>query len=580
MTKLWRIANYDSALVERLAIAANVPPVVAQLLIGRGIDSPKVAQRFLDAKLTDLRDPDQLPGVPHAAEMIFAAAKAKKRIVIYGDYDADGMTATAILMRCLRLLHANVEFYVPHRLEQGYGLNCQSLDELHSAGTDMVITVDNGIASLKEADHTKQLGIDLVVTDHHQMASRLPEAVAIVHPQLPGYDYPFPGLCGAAVAFKLAWALCQLASGEKRVKPAMREFLLQATGLAAIGTVADVVPLVDENRVLVLHGLKALSATPTVGVAAMVRANELDKKPALASDDIGFTIAPRLNAAGRLGQAELAVELLTTDDPQRAAELAEFVNELNLERQSLERSVLLAARKQAKNRFNPQEDSALVLADHGWHAGVIGIVAGKLVEQFHRPVVLISQDKLGIKPGTGSGRSVPGFDLHRAFSECSEQLVSHGGHAAAAGLRIEDRHIDRFRDEFCAVATAEISAEHRTAQIDIDAETAFASLTRQTITQIESLAPFGCGNRRPTLCAHEVRMAAPPRTIGSGGRHLSLELEQHGVRLRAVAFGGGDWLEDLEKASSGNIAIAFNPVLNHFRGRVSVEMHLVDWRPE
>ena len=580
MTKLWRIANYDSALVNDLAHSASIPHVVAQLLVGRGVTTLQAARAFLDAKLTDLRDPHELPGVTQAAQAIYQAATANKRIVIYGDYDADGMTATAILLRCLRLLRANVDFYVPHRLEEGYGLNCSSLDELASNGTDMVITVDNGIASLAEADHARSLGIDLVVTDHHQMAHRLPDAVALVHPQLPGHDYPFHGLCGAAVAFKLAWALCQLASGSNRVKPAMREYLLQATSLGAIGTVADVVPLVDENRALVRHGLTILTAKPTVGLAALKRATELDKKPALSGDDIAFTIAPRLNATGRLGQAELGVELLSTDDSARAAELADFINELNTERQSLERSVLLAARKQAKHRFNPQDDSALVLADHGWHAGVIGIVAGKLVEQYHRPVVLISQDELGVKPGTGSGRSVPGFDLHRAFSECSEKLVSHGGHAAAAGLRIDDKQIDHFRAAFCAVAAATITPEQRTAQLEIDAETAFSTLTRQTIDQIESLAPFGCGNRRPTLCAHDVRIAGEPRHIGSGGRHLSVDLEQHGVRMRAVAFGGGDWLEDLQAVGDRSISVAFQPVLNHFRGRVSVEMHLADWRLE
>ncbi len=580
MSKNWRIATYDRALVDRLAQAAAVPTLVAQLLVGRGIDCPEAAKRFLVAKLTDLREPTELPGVNRAAEILHQAAKEGRRIIIYGDYDADGMTATAILLRCLRLLHANVDYYVPHRLEEGYGMSTEALNRLASQGAEVVVTVDNGIASLEEADHAKQLGLELVVTDHHKMAARLPTAAAIVHPALPTGNYPFHGLCGAAVAFKLAWAICQLASGGGKVKPAMREFLLQATGLAAIGTVADVVPLVDENRVLVKHGLASLAVNPTAGIAALKQATGLDKKSELAGDDIGFTISPRLNATGRLGQADLGVELLSTDDPRRAAEVASFIEELNGERQTLERSVLLAARKQAKHRFSPQDDAALVLADHGWHAGVIGIVASKLVEQYHRPVVLISQDKLGVKPGIGSGRSVPGFDLHRAFSSCTEQLVSHGGHAAAAGLRIDDRQIDRFRAAFCAVAEAEISTNARAAQIDIDAETAFAALTRQTIDQINSLAPFGCGNRRPTLCASDVRVVGEPRAIGNGGRHLSMDLEQHGVRLRAVAFGGGDWMDELKSASLGPIAIAFQPVLNEFRGRRSVEMHLADWRPE
>lgn len=444
----------------------------------------------------------------------------------------------------------------------------------------MVVTVDNGIASLDEADHAARLGIQLVVTDHHQLSSRLPAAAAIVHPSLPGSNYPFTGLCGAAVAFKLAWAICQLASGGSKVQPAMRQLLLQATGLAAIGTVADMVPLVDENRVIVRHGLSSLMHHPTAGIAALRQVTGLDKKPELAGDDIGFAISPRLNAAGRLGQAELGIELLATDDANRAAELASFIDELNLERQSLDRRVLLAARKQAKQQFHPADDAALVLADYGWHAGVIGIVAGKLVEQYHRPVVLISQDKLGVKLGQGSGRSVPGFDLNGAPAACSEYLVSHGGHAAAAGLRIEDRQIDRFREAFCAVAQAQITAEQRLAQIEVDAETAFASLTRQTIEQINCLAPFGSENRRPMLAARDIRIAGEPRLMGSTGRHLSVDLEQHGVRLRGVAFGNGDWLDALKAASDRSISIAFQPVLNHFRGRVNVELHLADWRPD
>lgn len=578
MPKYWRIATYDSALVGELAQAAEVSTVVAQLLVGRGIDCPQAARRFIAAKLNDLRDPDELPGVNQAAELLLAAAKAQRRIVIYGDYDADGMTGTAILLRCLRLVHANVAFHVPHRLDEGYGLNNLALDELASQGAEVVVTVDNGIASVDQAEHARRLGLQLIVTDHHQFADRLPAAAAIVHPALPGGDYPFHGLCGAAVAFKLAWAICKRASGGKRVQPAMREFLLQATGLAAIGTVADVVPLVDENRVLVRHGLTSLMVSPTVGVAALKQSTGLDKKPQLSGDDIAFVIGPRLNAAGRLGQAELGIELLATDDAERAADLASFVEQLNAERQTLERSVLLAARKQIKQRFHPASDAAFVLADRGWHAGVIGIVAGKLVEQYHRPVILISQDSLGVKPAMGSGRSIPAFDLHQALGQCGDHLVSHGGHAAAAGLKIEDREIDAFRQAFCQAVAAQMGGEAQAAQIDIDAEAPFAALSRQIVEDIDKLAPFGCGNRRPVLCASEVRIAAEPRLMGASGRHLSVELEQHGVRLRAVAFGGGDWLDELKAARAGLISIAFQPVINRFRGRASVEMHLADWR--
>lgn len=579
MPKRWRIATLDRPRAAALEKAAGVPPVVAQLLVERGIDDPEVARGFLAPKLSGLRDPELLPGAELAAELLFESVTARHKIVVYGDYDADGMTATAILFRCLRLLGGEVSYYVPCRLEEGYGLNDAALVKLAAEGVKTIVTVDNGVASLAEAQRAEQLGLQLIITDHHQMAQRLPTAAAIVHPQLPGGDYPFEGLCGAAVAFKVAWALCKRAAGEQRVPERMRTFLLQAVGLAAIGTVADVVPLLDENRILVRHGLGALRQQPTPGIAALERVSGLDKNPALSGEDVAFAIAPRLNAAGRLGQATLGVELLTTDDPTRAAELARYLGELNETRQSLERSVTLAARKQAKQQFDPEHDPALVLAERGWHAGVIGIVAGKLVEQYGVPVIVVSQDKLGVAAGIGSGRGVPGFDLAAALVACSEHLESHGGHPAAAGLQVRDENLEAFRIDFCAHVAAARAGDGGELELSIDAETPLAALTHQTVQQIEQLAPFGHGNRRPTLCTHGVRLASPPKRIGGAGRHLSLELEQHGVKLRAVAFGGGDWEEPLRRAE-GPLAIAFKPVLNTFRGISRVEMHLEDWRVE
>ena len=587
MPRHWRIATHDPARIAELQRSAGLPPVVAQLLAARGIFDPAQARDFLEPKLTGLRDPELLPGINRAADEIGRAIRDGERIVVYGDYDADGMTSAAILLRCLRLLGApQARFYVPHRIEEGYGLNCEALRTLAHEGVRTVVTVDCGVASVKEAATARELGLRLVITDHHLMAESLPDAAAIVHPQLltdDGRQYPFTGLCGAAVAFKLAWALCQRASttssGQgKRVSEPMRRFLLQATGLAAIGTVADVVPLVDENRILVRHGLAALRHSPVVGFAALEEVAQLRKKPELDGEDLGFSIAPRLNAAGRLGQAELGVELLTTDDPLRAVELAKYVDELNETRKTVERSVLLAARKQAKDRFCPDSDAALVLADRDWHPGVIGIVAGKLAEQYGKPVVVASLDKLGAKPAIGSGRSVPGFDLAAAFAAAGAHLVSHGGHAAAAGLRVNEPHIDAFREAFCAHAAERLGDNGALLELAIDAEAPLSSLTHQIVTQIERLAPFGNGNQRPTLCATGVRLVGPPRRMGGAGRHLSVDLEQAGVKLRAVAFGAGDREEEL-LGLDGPIEVAFRPVINTFRGYRSVEMHLADWKP-
>lgn len=581
MAKRWRIAAHDPARISALEQAAGVSPVLAQLLVARGLDDPAEARSFLEPKLNGLRDPELLPGVSSAVEVIHGSIQSREPIVVYGDYDADGMTAAAILLRCLRLLGADARFYVPHRIEEGYGLNVEALRTLAAEGAMTVVTVDCGVASLDEAEVARELGLRLVVTDHHQMADRLPDAAAIVHPRLPmqdGGDYPFDGLCGAAVAFKLAWALCQRASDAKRVGEPMRRFLLQATGLAAIGTVADVVPLVDENRILVRHGLACLRHSAVAGFAELEKVAQLTKKPELDGEDLGFSIAPRLNAAGRLGQAELGVELLSTDDPARAAELAKYVDELNETRKRVERSVLLAARKQAKERFDPEGDPALVLADRDWHPGVIGIVAGKLAEQYGKPVVVVALDKLGAKPGVGSGRSVPGYDLHAGFAVAGEHLQSHGGHAAAAGLRIDESRLDAFRIDFCAHAASVLGPDGKSPELAIDAEAPLASLTQQTVAQIERLAPFGHGNQRPTLCASGVRLAGPPRKMGAAGRHLSVDLVQHGVKLRAVAFGAGDREEELRRVD-GPLEVAFRPVINTFRGYRSVEMHLADWKP-
>ncbi|HYW78487.1 MAG TPA: DHHA1 domain-containing protein, partial [Thermoguttaceae bacterium] len=282
-------------------------------------------------------------------------------------------------------------------------------------------------------------------------------------------------------------------------------------------------------------------------------------------------------AAGRLGQPQLAVELLITDRPDRAEELAQYIDQLNANRQTLERSIQLAAGKQARELLEADGQAALVLADRGWHAGVIGIVAGRLAEKFHRPVVLISWDSMGVKPGVGSARSIPGFNLHAALQACDEYLVSHGGHAAAAGLKIEEGRLDGFRAAFCEVAAEEITEDQKIAELRIDAESPLSAFTLDTVHQIQRLAPFGQNNARPLLCTTGVKLAEAPKPIGSGGRHLSLRLVQHGVSLRAVAFGGGEWADELV-AVEDTIDIAFRPVINSFRGRQSVEMHLVDWR--
>ncbi len=579
MPKRWHIRPHDRAAVARLERAAGVPSVVAALLTARGVTAADQVQAFLAGTMADLRDPESLPGISAAADRILAAARAGRRIVVYGDYDADGMCATAILMSCLEAIDAPATWYVPDRLEEGYGLNAAALESLAAGGAGLVVTVDCGIASVTEARRARDLGLELIITDHHSFGDSLPAADVLVHPRLPGAGYPFGELCGAGVAFKLAWAIATRASGAKQVTPRLREMLLRGMGLAALGTVADVVPLLDENRIYVKHGLECLRRRGGPGLARLIELAGLHEKSALEAEDVAFRLAPRLNAAGRLGQAACGIELLTTADPARAASLATYLHELNAQRETEERSIQLAATKQAREEFDPEADAALVLADRGWHAGVIGIVAGRLAERFHRPVVMIAQDAHQGRPAIGSVRSVPGFDVHEALVACREHLVTCGGHAAAAGLRIEDDKIAAFRAAFRAAVDRRLPAELRRAQVTIDGETTLGGLTLEAVEQLERLAPFGQANRRPVLCASAVTLAEPPRVIGAGGKHLAMQFRQHGAKVRGVAFGAAEWLPHLPPPGQP-FHVAFKPKINEFRGRRTAEMEVVDWRPD
>jgi single-stranded-DNA-specific exonuclease len=579
MQKLWRVLPHDSHRVESLMRSAKLPAVVAQLLVCRGVYQAEDAKVFLDSKMVGLRDPMELPGMEKAVEIVSAAIAEKKAITIYGDFDADGMTGSAILYNGLRLLGADVNYFIPNRLEDGYGLHTECIEKLHRRGRQLLITVDCGITAVEHAKRCRELGMTLIITDHHRFGDELPDADAIVHPRLPGSQYPFGELCGAGVAFKLAWALCQKACGAKKVTDPMRDFLMQAISLAAIGTIADMVPLLDENRILVHHGLRSLRANPLPGMFELMKLTKTDNKSTLTSEDIGFAIAPRLNAAGRLGQAQLAVELMTSPAGDRVKALADYIEQLNVSRDSLQRSVQIAASKQAKTEFDPEADPALVLAGVGWHQGVIGVVAGRLAEKYGKPVIVLSLDATGGKAAVGSGRAGnPCVDIHAALAECAERLVRFGGHGAAAGLTIEESQIDHFRSDFFEAVSKQVSESAQVQEILIDAQAPLGQLNLQTVTQIEQLSPFGQGNPRPVLCASDVTLVEPSRRMGSGDRHLMMKLVQHSVEMRAVAFGQGDWCEELN-SHEGPIDVAYRPVINEFNGYRRVEIQLVDWRP-
>lgn len=578
VSKVWQLLPHDPVAIERLATALRVSPVVAQLLLNRKLTEPEQAQRFLDPALTGLHAPELLPGTTEAARRLLAAVKEGRRICVYGDYDVDGVTGASILLQLLRLLDAQPDVYVPHRLEEGYGLNCEALRQIAQQGSQVVVTVDCGIGSLAEAEEARRLGVELIITDHHEPKDRFPDASVLVHPRLPGSQYPFPSLSGSAVALKVAWATCQLHCESPRVTPRFREFLLDAVALAALGTVADVVPLHDENRILVRHGLARLRQVPSIGLKALLDAAGLGDKEGLTAGDIGFRLAPRLNAAGRLSCARLVVELLTTTSPQRAQDLARYLEGQNEQRQSLERRMLTQARELAEACDGAP---ALVLASPEWHAGIIGIVAGRLADLFARPTLLIAlrQDgTAGEAVGQGSGRSVPGLALHEALRACDAHLLSHGGHKAAAGFRILPDRIDAFRESFCAYASQQFPAGPPAPRLRIDAEVPLSAMTFQLLKDVDRLEPYGMANPRPHFLAGGLQVAGQPRRIGGGDRHLMFNVRQQGTSMQAIAWGMGERLDEL-MSDNGRCSLVFTPEVNEYQGYRSVRLVVTDLQP-
>jgi single-stranded-DNA-specific exonuclease len=575
VAKTWRLLPHEPDALNRLAGELGVSPVVAQLLFNRGLRESAVARKFLDAPLTGLHPPHTLPGAAEAADRLWAAVRDRRKITVYGDYDVDGVTGTAILLQALVLLGADVDFYVPNRLDEGYGLNCEALRQLAVGGTKLVVTVDCGICSCCEAEEARTLGLELIVTDHHEYLPDLPCADVLVHPRLPGHDYPFGGLSGAGVAFKVAWLLCQRAEGSDKVSPKLREFLLDAVALAAMGLIADVVPLHDENRVYVRHGLRRLGDKPTVGLRALLEAAGLGEAKSVRAEDVGFKLAPRLNAAGRLGCARLVVELLTTPSPQRAKDLATYLESQNQQRQQIERKIAAQARELALD--GPHRDApALVLASVEWHAGVIGIVAGRLAEQLGRPVLLIAAKTEGACPG--SGRSIPGFKLHEALAHCTEHLLSHGGHAAAAGFRVLPDQIDLFRERLCEFAARQFPAGPPAPTLTLDAEVPLASLTSGLLAQIDRLEPYGAANPRPRFLAADLEIVGEPRRIGGGERHLTFRVKQGATAMRCIAWGMGDRLDEL-MSRERRCCLATTPKINEWNGYRAVELEVADFQP-
>ena len=577
----WRFAPLDPGRVRRLSDALDIGPLTAQVLIARGLDDPKAARAFLHPTAKHLHDPETLPGCPAAADRIVAAVKAGRRITIYGDYDVDGVTSTAMLVDLLRRAGAEADFRIPSRLSEGYGLNSDALSELHREDPGrLVVTVDCGVASVAEAEHAEELGLELIVTDHHVPGDRLPPAAAVVHPRLPGHDYPFGDLCGAGVALKLGSAVARrLVEADDNAKLAerLRDWFKRAVGLAAVGTVADCVPLRGENRVIVQSGLRSLFHRAPPGLKALITLCGRGAGEAITAEDVGFRVGPRINAAGRLNQAGLAVELLLTDDPARAAKLAAYLDELNATRQKVERQAVKEAKQQAADG-GWADRPGLVLASRDWHPGVVGIVAGRIAEHFGTPAVCVAVGQNGEATlGTGSARSHAGFDLHAALARCAGHLEGFGGHAAAAGVRVREGNLAAFREAFAADVAAHHNPTAADLELRVDAEVRLSDCTLHAVKELdEKLGPFGSENPRPVFVASGVDLAGPPKTMGQEGKHLSARFCQQGRTLRAVAWGRGAEAGTLEV---GPLALSFTTEVNRWQDRENVQLHLREWKP-
>ncbi|MBE0535486.1 MAG: single-stranded-DNA-specific exonuclease RecJ, partial [Phycisphaerae bacterium] len=489
--KIWNIRPAAPGAAQ-LAKALGISPVLAQVLINRGVAADAVARGYLTPKLTDLIEPARMPGIADAVARIKRALADGERIAIYGDYDVDGITSVAILWHLLTMLGGAIEYYIPHRIDEGYGLNEDAVVQLAESGVRLIITVDCGITAVAQAQRAADLGVDLIITDHHLPGETLPQAAAIVHPRLE--DYPNPDSAGAMVAFKLAWALADAFKTSARVSGPLREFLINATTLAAMGTIADVADLRGENRILTSYGLKALTESKLHGIVALIETAELLGRD-LDSYHIAFRLAPMLNAAGRMGHARLAVELLTAENPLRCTQIAQYLKEQNRLRQQHQRKIFTQAREIIlASGLNHPDRKTIVLADENWHSGIIGIVASRIIDEYFRPTIMINTAN-GV--AQGSARSVAGFNIVHAIAACSEHLISFGGHAMAAGLKIETHRIGDFARAFEAYAQEHLDPENLVDALDIDAACTIADLSQAAVRELALLEPTGQGNPRP-----------------------------------------------------------------------------------
>ena len=553
---IWNVNEPETAAVNAL-VGGGYAPLSAMVLASRGMQNPLQAAKYLDCN-TILPDPFLMTDMDKAAGRVGLAMSRGERIAVFGDYDVDGITATCLLTDFLRRHGADCLSYIPGRLEEGYGLNPIALNQLHREGVRLIITVDCGITAIAEAEMCRELGIDLVITDHHECKDTLPCAAAVVDPHRPDDGYPHKHLSGVGVAFKLAAALCG----------SQEEVLAEYADMVCLGTVADVMPLQGENRVFVSRGLESLRNTKRPGIAALMAESGCDPKNITASS-IGFMLAPRINAAGRMGRIELAVDLFLTDDPQQAAELSHQLCELNRQRQAVESEIYAQAVSMLPSGLTPD---AIVLADESWHQGVVGIVASRIAEEYACPTFLICLDG---EHGKASSRSHGGFNLFASLTTLAPLLESYGGHELAAGFTINRSNIPEFRRQVCALAADLYQDDTPRTSLDIDCAVPAELLTVKGIESLNVLEPCGSGCPKPVLMIKN--MTIDRISMVGSGRHMRLRLRSGRHGLNAIYFSANPETASVQQGDV--VDVAFIPQINEFRGERTVQMNILDIRP-
>ena len=567
----WTLAPPQTALAERLAADLKLPPLLAQCLLNRGLSDPAPITGFLQPRLKDLADPFLLPNMAAAVERLFQARQRNEPLVIFGDYDVDGVTSTALLLEFLRALGWTAHCYLPHRMDEGYGLSQDGVENcLRKFPVPLLLAVDCGSTTVGSIAWLRERGVDVIVLDHHQVSAPPPAATALVNPQLGAGSPapPFTELCSVGLAFKLAHAL--LKRGRETGLPGAADFDLRPLlDLVALGTIADIVPLTGENRPLVAIGLQRLAATRRPGLVALKRVAQCPALPG--TYEVGYQLAPRLNAAGRLETAEEALRLLMAPDLADAMPIAQALDAHNRERQNIERDMADKVIGPLRARFNPATDCAIVEADASWHIGVVGIVASRVLQQFYRPTVILGGDGGDLR---GSGRSIAGFDLAAALRQCGDLLLRHGGHAMAAGVTLSPANVDAFRTRLNDLARRALTPEQFQAPLRLDAEVRLPEVTLECLAILDQLKPTGPSNPAVQLIVRNVGMQRPPQRMGTQKQHLKLWITDGAATHEAVWWSAAD-----PPMPADRFDLAFAPQVNDYNGRRIVQLKVLDWRP-